>query len=183
MRRVCAVAAVAAIFLLLAPGAAVAKEFTLPAAEVDARILDDGAVRVTERITYAFSGRFSGGFREVPLRPGEDLVDVAVSEEGTAYTPGASAALGSEGSPGTFGTARTGDGVRIVWHYAAADESRTFTIEYTLTGLAVAWDDVVDVYLQVWGDEWEAELSSLRARVRVPRPGGEGVLVWGTPQG
>src|SRR5919107_1335248 len=69
--------------------------------------------------------------------------------------PGASAELGSSGAPGTYGTANLGDAYRIVWHYRATDEQRTFTVRYRLSGLAVAYDDVVDVYWQVWGDEWQ----------------------------
>ena len=46
-------------------------------------------------------------------------------ESGRAYRPGASAELGSEGAPDTFGTTRTEAGVRIVWHYQTSSEQRT----------------------------------------------------------
>ncbi|HEX2294739.1 MAG TPA: DUF2207 domain-containing protein, partial [Actinomycetota bacterium] len=155
MRRACVLAFVAGFVLSAGAGSAVAKEFTLPAADVRARVLPDGSVRVVERITYSFSGSFTGGFREIPLRPGEALIDAGVSEDGVEYAPGAPASIGSSGAPGTFGTASTGTGVRIVWHYEATDEERTFTVSYTLIELAEAWDDVVDVNLRVWGDEWD----------------------------
>ena len=35
--------------------------------------------------------------------------------------------------------------MRIVWHFQAAGEARTFTVAYRFRGLAVAYDDVVDV--------------------------------------
>ncbi|HYP23218.1 MAG TPA: DUF2207 domain-containing protein, partial [Actinomycetota bacterium] len=183
MRRACVVSLVAGLVWLLGGGAAQAKEFTLPAAEVHVKVRADGSVRVTEHITYSFDGSFRGGFREIPLRPGEQLVDAQVSEGGEAYAPGAPASIGSSGSPGTFGTADTGTGVRIVWHYDATDEERTFTIEYTLVGLAEAWDDVVDVYLQVWGDEWDVELERLSGRVIVPGAQEDSVRVWGHAAG
>jgi pimeloyl-ACP methyl ester carboxylesterase len=31
---------------------------------------------------------------------------------------------------------------RVVWHYTATDELRTFTLTYRLTGVTVAYDDV-----------------------------------------
>ena len=40
---------------------------------------------------------------------------------------------------------------------------RTFQISYHMTGLAVAYDDVVDVNLQVWGDQWAVGLEHLEA--------------------
>ena len=77
------------------------------------------------------------------------------------YTPGACAELGCADSPGTFGTTRTDDGVRIVWHYQASSEQRTFRVHYRLRGVPTAYDDVVDVNLKVWGDEWDVGLGQL----------------------
>ncbi|MBP1633221.1 MAG: putative rane protein, partial [Acidobacteria bacterium] len=111
----------------------------MPAADVAVVVEADGSVRVTEQINYAFDGAFSGGYREIPLRPGEAIDEIAVSEAGVAYAPGASAELGSSGAPGTFGVADLGGRVRIVWHYAAADEGRIFTLSYRLRGLAIAY--------------------------------------------
>ena len=119
-------------------------------------------------IAFAFDGDFSGAFREIPLRDGETLDQVAVSEEDRPYRPGASAELGSSGEPGTFGTTETDKGVRIVWHYRAQNEQRSFRIHYRLRGVAVAYDDIVDVNLQVWGDEWEVGLGQLTAAVVAP---------------
>jgi len=51
-----------------------------------------------------------------------------------------------------------------------------------MTGLAVAYDDVVDVYLKVWGDEWSVGLDHLESRMILPASGAAGdVLVWGHP--
>jgi uncharacterized membrane protein len=108
--------------------------------------------------------------------------EVSVSENGKRYAPGASAELGSSGAPGTYGTANLGDSYRIVWHYRASDEERTFTIRYRLEGLVVAYDDVVDVYWQAWGDEWEEPLGYLEANMVLPGGAGKGdVKVFGHP--
>ena len=45
---------------------------------------------------------------------------------------------------------------------------RTFRIAYRLRGVSVAYDDVVDVNLQVWGDEWEVALGQLTAQLLAP---------------
>ena len=160
-----------------------AEGYSLPAADVEVVVQGDGSLRVTEQITYDFSGSFSGGYREIPLRPGESIDEIAVSEGGLAYAPGAPTALGSAGDPGTFGVEDLGGRVRVVWHYQAADEHRTFAVSYRLRGLAVAYDDVADVNLKVWGDEWTVELGRLTARVVLPPAdltAGE-VLVYGHP--
>ncbi len=164
------------------PAEAQDKSFDLPRAEVVAQVQPDGSVLVTERITYDFTGHFEGGYREIPLEDGMRVDQVSVSEGGEEYEPGASAELGSEGTPGTFGVADLGDSYRIVWHYRATDEERTFEVRYRLRGLAVAYEDVVDVYLQVWGEEWEEPLDSLRAEVALPGEAERGeVKVFGHP--
>jgi hypothetical protein len=135
-----------ALFALAGPAQAQDKSFDLPRAEVVAEVQPDGSVFITEKITYNFTGHFEGGYREIPLEDGMRVDRVSVSEGGEEYEPGASAKLGSEGAPGTFGTARLGDRYRIVWHYRATDEQRTFEVRYRLRRLAVAYNDVVDVY-------------------------------------
>ena len=61
-----------------------------------------------------------------------------------------------------------GHSVRVVWHYGALDELRTFDVHYRLSGVAVAYDDVVDVNLQVWGSEWKEPLGRLTATETAP---------------
>ena len=171
-----------ACLVLLGAEPAQAKEFTLPRALVEVRVDPTGALHITEHITYSFDGPFSGAYREIPLRDGESISNVSVREGDAEYTPGASTELGSFGLPGTFGVAKVeGNRTRIVWHYSAVNESRTFEVSYTFVGLSVAYDDVVDVNLRVWGDEWAAELSRLEARIQLPGRAPGDVYVWGHP--
>ncbi len=115
-----------------------------------------GALEIGERITFAYDGSFTGAYRDIPLRDGESISDVQVLEDRRAYTPGGCTELGCSSPPGTFGVTNTGDGIRVVWHYSAANEQRTFDITYRIKGLTVAYDDVVDVNVRLWGDEWDA---------------------------
>ncbi|MGH2752941.1 MAG: DUF2207 family protein, partial [Actinomycetota bacterium] len=182
MRRMLVTLALVGLALLPAAPARAQKSFSLPEASVDIKVTKSGAVKVTEHLTYSFFGSFSGGYREIPVRAGESIDSISVSEAGRGYRPGASAELGSSGAPDTFGVADLGDATRIVWHYEAFGETRTFDVGYTIRGLAEAYEDVVDVNLQVWGDEWGVELSRLRADITIPGDGTkEDVFVWGHP--
>ena len=135
---------------------------------------------IAEHLTFEFDGTFQGAYRDIPIRPGEVVTSIEVSEGGVLYESGAPTALGSTGNPGSFGVENLGSRIRIVWHYRATDESRTFTVSYRMRGLVVAYDDVVDVNLKVWGDEWEFSLDHLEAETIVPDGAVTGdVLVWG----
>ena len=114
------------------------------------------------------------------MRDGESLDQVTVSEGDVVYRSGACTELGCAGTPGTFGIEPRSGAVRIVWHYSALNEQRTFRLGYRLRGVAVAHDDVVDVNLQVWGGEWEVGLGQLTAVLNAP---GDISRAWGHPVG
>ena len=120
-----------------------ANAYSLPNADVAARVSPDGSLLVSERITI--EGAFHGAYRDIPLRKGESIDQIAVSEGGTRYSRGGSTELGSIDTPGTFNYESSSKRVRIVWHFQAAGEARTYTVSYRFRGLAVAYDDVVDV--------------------------------------
>ena len=153
-----------------AAGAAQEKSYSLPSAVVDVEIASDGSLLVREDITFSFSGSFSGAYRDIPVRRGERVDLVSVSEGGRRYQPGGNTALGSFDQAGKYGVDANTQRVRVVWHYRASNEQRVFTIRYRFRGLAVAYDDVVDVNLQVWGDEWPVAVNDLRAEMELPRP-------------
>ena len=175
---VAALVAVLAALLATAPPAHAAGTYVLQAADVVATVQKDGSVAIREDITVSFSGSFTFGYRDVPLRDGERIDAIGVSEGGRAYGPGAPTALEPGGPAGTFGIEERGSRVRIVWRFQAGSETRTFTVRYRLSGLAVAYDDVVDVNLKVWGDEWQQSLGRLTARMTGP---GKVVKAWGHP--
>ena len=177
-RSVLALAAVALLSLALA-AAAQARSYSLVESNVTAVVAQDGSVSVVERITVSFDGSYTFGFREVPYRSGESIDGISVSENGVAYRPGAPTELEPGGPVGTFGVRDLGGRIRVVWRFqSASGGTRTFTVRYRMRGLAVAYDDVVDVNLKVWGDEWEQSLGRLSAEMRGP---GNVVRAWGHP--
>jgi uncharacterized membrane protein len=177
-RRAGVLAAAVAAALTLA-GVAHGQTYELVSSHVQANVRADGSLAVDESITVAFSGSFTYGFREIPLRSGERIDEIGVSENGRPFQPGAPTELEPGGPPGTFGVAELGGRVRVVWRFQANGvEQRTFVVHYRLSGLAVGYDDVVDVNLKVWGDEWEQRLGRLTATMRGP---GDVVRAWGHP--
>ena len=135
--RLLVASALVALGALALPAAAAAYDFSLLQADVAVDVQDDGSLGVSERIEVAFSGDFHFGYRDIPLRPGESLANPSVAERGLAFARGSNTEL-APGTPGTYGVVRRGDTMRIVWYFNAADQSRAFTISYTLRGVAVA---------------------------------------------
>ena len=161
MRKALLAATALAAIVLLLPAAASA--YYLPSARVAVKVAPDGSLLVKENITI--TGAFHGAYRDIPLRKGESIDRIQVSENGKIFTRGGSTELGSIDTPDTFNYDLSSKKVRIVWHFDAAGEARTFTVAYRFRGLAVAYDDVDDV---VVGDGEAAEAIGDRERRASP---------------
>jgi uncharacterized membrane protein len=182
-------AALAALALTLATAApAQARSADIVNADVALRLTPQGALYVVERLTYEYDGHFEGSYRDIELLHGETVSDVQVSTGGDYYEPGGNTALGSHDRPGVFGVDVADFGresrARIVWHYRATDEVRTYTIAYRVDKAAVAYDDVIDIGWTVWGDQWDFDLERLEASFAHPGldPADPLYRVWGHPR-
>ena len=102
MRLFIACLAAAAVVVLAFPGAARADSFSLLQADVAVDVQADGSLGVSERLEVGFSGDFFFGYRDIPLREGESLVNAGVVENGMAFARGNQTSL-EPGQPGTFG--------------------------------------------------------------------------------
>jgi uncharacterized membrane protein len=161
------VIAVVAVAMAIAPSIPSAeKEYEIADPEVAVKLQEDGSLIVRESLPFHFTGEFSGAYRDIPLQPGARITAVAVRDavEGN-YRPGGNTALGSSDRPGTFGTENQAHGLRVVWHYSAADETRTFDLVYRVTGATTVHDDVIDVGWNVWGSQWDFWTNDLHASI------------------
>jgi uncharacterized membrane protein len=188
MRRALVAALVAVASTLAVAEPAAAKSYEIVDASVAMRLAKNGDLLVAEQLTFDFDGSFEGAYRDIPTIEGQRITDVHLSEGDHQYTPGGDTVLGSFDFPGRFGTEDTieggAPGERVVWHYRAADEVRTFTIAYRVEGGAIAYDDVIDIGWTVWGDQWDFDLDHLSASFTNSAldPSNPDYRVWGHPR-
>ncbi len=167
--RLAGALAAAALLLMVLPATAAGKSYDINRAEVSLQLAPDASLLVTERLRFDFDGDFEGAYRDIPLEGDEKITDIQVSEGGRLFRPGGNTDLGSTDLPGVFGAVGLPGGARIVWHYRAADENRTFTLSYRVLNIVKAYDDVLDVNWKVWGSQWDFQLPELSASLRDPR--------------
>jgi uncharacterized membrane protein len=173
------VAAIAFVLLAVIPYVpSEEKSYEITDAHVSVELQKDGSLLVHEALEFDFNGSFTGAYRDIPLNGGARISDMQVSEGGREYDPGGNIELGSWDRPGTFGSQTfegnpgTGEAFdasrrtrteRVVWHYEAADETKTFDLTYRVTGATDVRDDLVDVTWSIWGDQWDFWLDELHA--------------------
>jgi uncharacterized membrane protein YgcG len=132
----------------------------------------DGALDVTERLTFAFVGSFNGIYRDIPWR--------YRTPWGLDYelriTP--LAVLGEDGDVLEHEAGRRSNDYRFkVWVPGAADAERVVTLRYRVErGLRFfdAGDEGFEaprdeLYWNVTGDRWEVPIRRATARVQLPQ--------------
>lgn len=154
-------------------GPATAKSFTIPVIRVEVSVQADGTVRVTEHRTYHFDGSFSWADYRLPMRGYSAIKNIRVSEKGRAFI--------NENSErtGTFKVQRSNDEIRVQWFYDAEDETRTFTISYTLEEALVigpAWTEFFWNYIST---DREKDTDSLHIDFALPQAvAGDSLALW-----
>ena len=169
---------------MLWPSTADAKSYSLPTADVAVQIQPDGSLLVQERITFDFSGDFSGAYRDIPLRSASRSTRSRVSEgrrrvHRPARTPSSAAsacpapsassrARSSCGSCGTTGRPTSGGRSRSDTA-SGASRSRTTTSSTSTSGSG--------------GTSGRPRSARSNARMQLPRaaPLGPAYRVWGSP--
>lgn len=158
-KLVLVIVALAGVFCF---GAAAAKSYRVPDMQIRIDAGQSGDMNVEERITYAFNGSFSFAFREIPLKPGESLSGVSVRDGNRVLTESAG------GTPGTFSRTASNNTIRITWHFKASDETRTFTLRYTLSGVIRRYADAAVLYYKFVGEDWDRAIGNVTVRVYPP---------------
>jgi hypothetical protein len=110
--RIASLSLFMSLFMVLAfmtPAAFADRSLTMDQIIVDAQVLPDASMLVTERITVDFSGQWNGFYVEIP-QGDSPVTEVQVSENGQPYefNPGT-----EYGPPGTFLTKVEGDDIII----------------------------------------------------------------------
>lgn len=144
------------------------RRYDLTHAEVDVDVERSGVLAVGERLGFRYHGYFSGAYRDILVKDGEQVDAVHVGEGTTAFRPGAPTELGSLGPNQSFGVLNMADRTRVVWHYVAFDDQRTWDVSYRFRGVTNIYDDVAALNLQVWGDQWPRPLGRLTATITLP---------------
>ncbi len=150
------------IILAACSSPAEARDHRITDVRVEADVRPDGSVRITEHRTFLFDGAFSWFEQRIEARGFSRIEDIAVSEDENAYR------LSTSEEPGTFTSAFQNGTVVIRLYYDAEDESRTFTLNYTLYDAVASdgsWDEFAWTFI---GGGWETASEQVSIRITLP---------------
>jgi uncharacterized membrane protein len=167
--------------LALFPGVALAeRSLTMNQLIVDAQVLPDASMRVTERITVDFSGQWNGFYIKIP-QGDTPIREVTVNENGQPYqfNPGT-----EYGPPGTYLTRTEGNQILIDWSIAASDEVRTFDVAYRVINAVKIHSDTAELYRKFVGEANSNKIAKVQVNLKLPAGAeqykqGEEIRIWG----
>lgn len=168
------------LFLAFAGIAYADRSFDMEHVDIEAQLLPDASMRVTEKLTIDFSGQWNGFFVKIP-QGDTPVKEILVSENGQPYkfNPGT-----EYGPPGTYLVKQEGNQVVIDWSIAAQDESRTFEVSYRVVNAVKIHNDTAELYRKFVSDSNPQRIDQVNVSLKLP-PGaenliqGEDVRIWG----
>lgn len=161
-------------------GIAQARSLEMDALAMDAELMPDGSMLVTEHITVTFHGSYKGYFVSIP-QDTTPISNILVSENGNAYqfNPGQ-----SYGPPGTYLVKQEGNKLTIDWSIDATNEQRTFEVSYRVNNLIKMHTDVAEFYRKFISSDNQQQIGQVTVKVRLPagaenmQPGTD-IRIWG----
>jgi len=168
------------LVLTAAPDSAQARTLSMQQVVIDAQVLPDASLKVTERLTIKFSGQWNGFYIKIP-QGDTPIVEAAVQEKGKAYTfnPGS-----QYGPPGTYLVKNEGSQFTIDWSISAQDETRTFDVSYRVLNAVKVHQDVAELYRKFIGEANGNQIGSVQVNLKLPAGAekykqGEDIRIWG----
>jgi len=161
----CFVFTLALLFLLLFPAQAEARSYFFPSVLIEAEVLGDGSMAVTEHRTTTFQGSYLGLNYWILTQQPTRIRNMSVEENGIPYdfNPGE-----TEGPTGTFYIVEKPGRFFVDWSFEATNETRTFTLRYIVENVVMVHDDVAELYFQFVGDDWETRSDNVLVRLKLP---------------
>lgn len=149
------------------------KSYSINGLNINANILEDGSMDITE----TFNMRFDGGpftivYQDIPLVANQktgakvSIDNVQVSQGTQVFTQ----VQQQNGRPqGKYFVGKTSDSIHIEWYHSSENVDRQFTVKYRVIGAVTSYNDTADLYWQFVGDKWDVPISNINITVNIPK--------------
>jgi uncharacterized membrane protein len=161
--RACGWTRWAAIVLLLLSFPAWARSYRVTKFNSNVHVDQDGSARVTEQITFAFSGQFQGVYRDIPVDyPGPNGTNYSLFIKVTHVSD-------ENGSPLKYEKHTSDHYLKLkIFVPDAFNTSHTVNIDYTVLDATKFFDDHDEFYWNVTGNDWEVPIESASSYIYFP---------------
>ena len=170
-----ALVALAATFAF--PHAAHADTYALPSVHVQAQVMENGDLFVTEARTFKFDDSVNGVYWDIPLAQNEQGAPSSITvlsvhelddapeneaEARRAAQPMREVPSANAGDSDAYTVESQGDSLRLKVFLPREDgDETTVWVSYMIEGAVMAWPDTAELYWQFIGSEWEEDAENV----------------------
>lgn len=163
------------------PHAAHADTYALPSVHIQAQVMENGDLFVTEARTFAFEDTVNGVYWDIPFADNEQGSASAVSvldvrelddapedeaDARRASQPMQEVSSANSGDGHVYTVENLDDSLRLKVFIPREDgDEATIWVSYMIEGAVMAWPDTAELYWQFIGSEWEEDAEDVRLDV------------------
>lgn len=163
------------------PHAAHADTYALPSVHIQAQVMENGDLFVTEARTFEFEDSVNGVYWDIPLAQNEQgsastvsVLDVRELDDAPedeadarrASQPMQEVSSANSGDGHVYTVENLGDSLRLKVFIPSEDgDEATIWVSYMIEGAVMAWPDTAELYWQFIGSEWEEDAEDVRLDV------------------
>lgn len=151
------------LLICAATSAAWARSYRISKYVDTIHVSEDGSARITEQITFAFTGAYQGIYRNIPLDyPGPNGSNYSLFIKVQSITD-------DRGTKLNFEKSTSGGYLKLkIYVPGATDARRTVNIEYSVENATKFFDDHDEFYWNVTGNEWPVPIDAASATAFFP---------------
>ena len=146
--------------------------YSIPYANIDLYILEDGKLHVKEKLHYSFSGTYHGVYRDIPLKSGEKIENIKI------YTYGAYS---------SYNVTNDGDNNHLKIYLYSDSQKKTpikdkdvdVFIEYDFINVIKIYNDIAELHYKLWGEDWDVDVGHVNSNIHLKS--NDGVKYWLNP--
>ncbi|MDI6723819.1 MAG: DUF2207 domain-containing protein [Methanobacterium sp.] len=148
------------------------RSYSIPYANIDLFVEENGNLHVKEKLHYSFSGTYNGVYRDIPLASGQKIENLKISIQG-AYS--------------SYQVNRNGDIQSLkIFLYSNSQKTIPVTdrdvdvfIEYDFINVIKIYNDIAELHYKLWGEGWDVDVGQVNSNIHLKS--GDGVQYWLNP--
>lgn len=158
-----------------------AGEARLNTMNINAEILENGDMKVTEDLNFKISGTLNGLYRDILLSSGDkygassmDVIEVLVNGQKVSYAP-LEISLGEDGK---YNLNSIAGGKQVKIYTPSSNETKNVKITYILHDVVLKYSDVAELHWDFIGSGWESSINNVSISITVPGKS-DSLRAWG----
>jgi len=140
-----------------------AKSYTIDRININAEVLTDGSIQITESRTYTFKGSYSWADYQLPLDKLGDVKLFSLKEGSQNYYQS------NDELPGSYFIEIKNNTFYVRWFYKAKNQTRTFVLKYLATDAITVYNDVAELYYKFIGEANQKDIGFVDVNIKLPQ--------------